>query len=216
MTPSSKEIRIMLLDDHSVVRKGIRILIENVENVKIVCEASDGLEALKMIKKYTPDILISDISVPGISGLDLAAKLRDAKIKTKVLFLTMHQEEEYVIKAFENGATGYLHKGVEEDEIIEAVIKASKGEKHFNKNISEILTKALLNKGEIKEKDIHLTERETEILKHIVDGKSNKIISKQLFISIRTVDTHRTNIMRKLNVKNIAELVKYTYENKIL
>jgi len=206
----------MLLDDHSVVRKGIRILIENVENVKIVCEASDGLEALKMIEQYAPDILISDISIPGISGLDLAAKLRDAKIKTKVLFLTMHQEEEYVIKAFENGATGYLHKGVEEDEIIEAVIKASKGEKHFNKNISEILTKALLNKGGKKEKDIHLTERETEILKHIVDGKSNKIISEQLFISIRTVDTHRTNIMRKLKVNNIAELVKYTYENKML
>ncbi|MDH5475228.1 MAG: response regulator transcription factor [Cyclobacteriaceae bacterium] len=216
MTSSSKEIRIMLLDDHSVVRKGIRILIENVENVKIVCEASDGLEALKMIEQYAPDILISDISIPGISGLDLAAKLRDAKIKTKVLFLTMHQEEEYVIKAFENGATGYLHKGVEEDEIIEAVIKASKGEKHFNKNISEILTKALLNKGGKKEKDIHLTERETEILKHIVDGKSNKIISEQLFISIRTVDTHRTNIMRKLKVNNIAELVKYTYENKML
>lgn len=216
MKNTSNEVRVMLLDDHSVVRKGIRLLIEDVENIKIIYEASDGIEAYKMVKELTPDILISDISVAGITGLDLAAKIKEDRLNTKILFLSMHQEEEYVIKAFENGASGYLHKGVEEDEIIEAIIKVSNGEKHFNKNISEILTMALLNKEEKKDKDLQLTERESEILKLLVDGKSNKTVSEQLFISIRTVDTHRTNIMRKLQVSNIAELVRYAIKNKLI
>ncbi|MDH5366265.1 MAG: response regulator transcription factor [Cyclobacteriaceae bacterium] len=212
----SNEVRVMLLDDHSVVRKGIRLLIEDVENINIICEASDGIEAFNMIKAFTPDILISDISVSGITGLDLAAKIQESKLDTKILFLSMHQEEEYVIKAFENGASGYLHKGVEEDEIIEAIIRVSNGEKHFNKNISEILTTALLNKEVKKGKNIQLTGRELEILKLLVDGKSNKTVSEQLFISIRTVDTHRTNIMRKLQVSNIAELVRYAIKNELV
>lgn len=210
-------INIIIVDDHAVVRRGIRLLLEDVNQFHIIEEASEGKDALEKCKRLNPDIVISDISMPGISGLELSEALRVECPKVKVLLLTMHQEAEYVIQAFKSGVYGYLHKGVHEDEIISAIVKISKGTKYYNSEIAEILTQGLIDSAKVSDKDIgRLTKREKEILKQLVDGFSNKQIAFKLFVSTRTIDTHRANIMSKLQVHNTAALVKYAISNKLI
>lgn len=210
---SIEEIKIIIVDDHSVVRRGIRMLLEDESGFKVIDEALNGVEALKKCKAHQPDIIISDISMPDMTGLELTQVLKKECPRVKVLLLTMHQESEYVIKAFKSGAFGYLHKGVQEDEIVTAIHQIIAGEKYYSADVSEILMQNVI--GSDKEVAT-LTKRELEILKELIDGLSNKQIASKLFISIRTVDTHRSNIMNKLEVKNTAALVKYALQNKLI
>jgi two-component system nitrate/nitrite response regulator NarL len=212
-----EKIRIIIADDHAIVRRGIRLLLEDETHLDIIDEASDGQMSLEKCQELNPNILISDVSMPEISGIELPAILREECPTVKVLLLTMHQEPEYVIKAFKNGVYGYLHKGVEEDEIVTAINEISKGDKYYNNNVAKILAENLVA-GDKKEDDEveELTKREKEILSELVNGLSNKKIAEKLFISVRTVDTHRANIMTKLNVNKTAALVKYALENKLV
>lgn len=217
-------IQIVLADDHRIVRDGIRSLLESSDSIKVVGEATNGEEAIDLVKKMNPDLLIMDISMPKINGIEAAAMLnKNTQNKTKVLILSMHDQEEYILQALDAGASGYLLKDTEKEELIQAIQKIVSGDKYYGTSISQKMMEAYVNRRSGGKAHLHtnydaieLTKREREILKNIVDGLSNKEIANKLFISPRTVDTHRANIMEKLSVKNTAELVKIALEKKIV
>ena len=210
------KIKVVLADDHSVVRKGIRLMIDNDKDLQIMGEASDGTQALSMIKMHQPHVLVADISMPGLSGIELTALINKEHPDTKVLILSTHNDEEYISRSFEAGALGYLPKDSNEPQIIAAIKSVSKGDVYYTPEVSNILTQSLIKKKRTLGENHELTEREREILKLIVEGLSNKEIGDQLFISVRTVDTHRRNIMEKLEARNTADLVRKALEEKLV
>ena len=210
------KIKVVLADDHSVVRKGIKMLISSDESIEIMGEAASGVEALEMVKSLNPDIIITDISMPGMTGIELAEKLKSEQSSTKVLVLSTHNDEEYILRSFEAGALGYLPKDTEEDEFLAAIKVVADGDVYYTNEVSNILTRSLIKQKRTFDDARDLTEREREILKLIVEGMSNKEIGDKLFISVRTVDTHRRNIMDKIEAKNTAELVRKAIEDKLI
>jgi len=211
-----EKISVILADDHPVVRSGIRSLIGADSNVDIVAEASDGNEALELVEKLRPNVLVSDISMPNMSGVELAEIISSKYPETKVIILTMHRDEEYIIKSFESGVMGYLPKDSNQAELLEAIEEVHEGRKYLNSTVTQVLARRMIKGKTFGETEEKLTAREKEILKLLVDGKRNKEIAEKLFISVRTVDTHRTNIMRKLKVNNTAELVKTALNKKLI
>ncbi|MBV6639206.1 MAG: response regulator transcription factor [Cyclobacteriaceae bacterium] len=199
-------IRLLIADDHLVAREGIVYLLSGSPGVEVVGEANNGREAISMIENLKPDILVCDISMPDFSGIELLKKLEDSGQNVKVLILSMHKDPEYIMKSFEYGALGYLPKNADEGELIKAIETIHSGDRYLTQEVSNVLAQSMLaSKSTVK---YNLTSREKEIINNLVKGLSNKQIAAELFISIRTVDTHRTNIMKKLKVKNVASLVK--------
>ncbi|MEQ8336462.1 MAG: response regulator transcription factor [Cyclobacteriaceae bacterium] len=199
-------IRLLIADDHLVAREGIVFLLSGTPGVEVVGEANNGSEAITMLEDLKPDILICDISMPDFNGIELLKKLEDTGQEVKVLILSMHKDSEYIMKSFEHGALGYLPKNADESELLKAIETIHKGERYITQEVSNVLAQSMLaSKSTVK---YNLTSREKEIINNLVKGLSNKQIAAELFISIRTVDTHRTNIMKKLKVKNVASLVK--------
>lgn len=199
-------IRLVVADDHLVAREGIVFLLSGAPGVKVVGEANNGGEAIKLVENLQPDILICDISMPDFNGIELLKKLEESGNEVKVLILSMHKDSEYIMKSFEHGALGYLPKNADEGELIKAIETIHKGDRYLTQEVSNVLAQSMLaSKSTVK---YNLTSREKEIINNLVKGLSNKQIAAELFISIRTVDTHRTNIMKKLKVKNVASLVK--------
>jgi len=199
-------IRILIADDHLVAREGIVYLLSGSPGIEIVGEANNGREAILLIEELKPDLLICDISMPDFNGIELLKKLEESGRDVKVLILSMHKDSEYIMKSFEYGALGYLPKNADEGELIKAIETIHQGERYLTQEISNVLAQSMLaSKSTVK---YNLTTREKEIINNLVKGLSNKQIAAELFISIRTVDTHRTNIMKKLKVKNVASLVK--------
>lgn len=205
---------VLIADDHGIVRKGMRALIESMEGVVLVGEAADGVEALAKVRDLQPDVLLIDISMPGHSGMEVLDKVIEEGLSTRVVILSMHNEEEYVLKAVNSGASGYLLKNADDREIIEGIRTVASGQVFYSSYVSEVMVKSLRKPKE--QADTVLTSREKEILKHIVDGLSNKEIADITFISARTVDKHRASVMKKLNARNAAELVRLTIEKKLL
>ncbi|WP_109830684.1 response regulator transcription factor [Reichenbachiella versicolor] len=210
-------IKVILADDHVIVRNGIKILLESDGEVEVIAEASNGAEALDKAKEYQPDILISDIRMPIMNGIEATAKLKNVAPNTKALILSMHDDEEYIIKSVESGASGYLLKDTTKDEFLKALRAILDGQKYFSGDISNILVNNYLNIREqpaatskIKsiENEYHITKREKQILQMVYNGHSNKSIADELGKSIRTIETHRFNIMKKLEVSNITELLR--------
>lgn len=210
------KVTVILADDHPVVRSGIKSLIKDNERVEIVYEASNGQEALDGVASLRPDILITDISMPILSGIEVASAISEKYPETKVLILSMHMEPEYILKGFEAGVMGYLLKDSDQAELYEAIETISEGRKYLTKNVSKVLAQSMVRGKKSGEPDKSLTSRELDILKRLVDGMRNKEIATTLSISVRTVDTHRTNIMRKLKVNNTAELVKKALGEKLV
>ena len=210
-----EKISVILADDHPVVRTGIRSLIGMSDHIEVIAEASDGKEALELVAKLKPNVLVTDISMPHMTGLELAENITAKYQETKVIILTMHRDEEYIVKCFDAGVMSYLPKDSDQTELIEAIEEVHDGRRYLNSMVSQVLAQQMI-KGKSSQNQQKLTERETEILKLLVDGKRNKEIAEQLFISVRTVDTHRTNIMRKLEVNNTAELVKTAIDKKLI
>jgi two-component system nitrate/nitrite response regulator NarL len=208
----SNTIRVVLADDHVFVRDGIKSLLENEANIQVVGEATDGLEALKIVEIEQPDLLILDIRMPNLTGIEVVEKLRSQNNFVKIVMLSMHESEEYVLKSIKAGADGYLLKGSSKEEFLKAVHTVANGGKYFSGDISSILIGQLSNpvaameSKQSLEEDMMITKREKEILKLLLSGKGNKEIAEALDISKRTAEVHRFNLMKKLKVKNLMEL----------
>lgn len=211
-------IKILMVDDHEVLRKGLRLLLNSQEDFLIVADVSSAEEAIKYVSEHPIDLLMTDITMPGVNGIELARIFSEQFPKIHVLILSMHMEEDYIVSAIDASVKGYLVKDSKEDVIFEAVRKVAKGEMYLTPNVSEVLTKSLLQskKEQVQKEEYNLTQREKEILQCIVDGLSNKMIGPELNISERTVNAHRYNIMRKLDANNTADVVRITLNNNLL
>ena len=214
-----KEAKIILVDDHQLVRDGIKSLISTAKNIEICGEASSATELFTLLEDLKPNLVILDISLPDMSGIEITKKINKDYPNVNVLILSMHVNEEFVFNAIKAGAKGYLPKNTTRKEILEAIYTIVKNEEYFSEQISDLILKSYIKKakqgnkpGEQKET---LSGRETEILKLVAEGASNKEISEKLFISIRTVESHKNHIMQKLELKSVVDLVKYAIRNNI-
>ena len=218
----SNTIRVVLADDHVFVRDGIKSLLENEVNIEVVGEAIDGLEALKIVETSNPDLLILDIRMPNMTGIEVVEKLRSQNNTVKIVMLSMHESEEYVLKSIRAGADGYLLKGSSKEEFLKALHTIANGGKYFSGDISSILIGQLNNpygvmeKKQVLDEELMITKREKEILKLLLSGKGNKEIAEALDISKRTAEVHRFNLMKKLKVKNLMELSNKATEYSLL
>jgi len=215
------KVRILLVDDHQIIRDGIRLMLQDSNSVEIKYEASSVAEALDILgAQHDIDIVISDISLPHQDGLYLLKKVKKEYPDIRFLFLSMFIEENYALQAVEHGADGYLPKDVSVNKLVSAIEKVYNGDIYYDLKISTLIIKALLNKNVksygLGESSRALTKREKEILSLVINGVSNSVIAEQLEISVRTVENHRANILRKVGVKNTAELVRYTLQNDVL
>lgn len=212
------KIRIVLADDHVLVRDGIKALLEDENDIEVIDEASDGLEALDVVKRSLPDVLVVDIRMPGLTGIEVVRKIREENLNLKTLILSMHDSEEYVLQSVQVGADGYLLKGASKDEFLKALHKVADGGKYFSGDISSILVNNFARSGmdqkptEAVEDPFNLTKREIQILTLVMEGKSSKEIGEELKISKRTAEVHRFNLMKKLDVKNLIELTNKARE----
>jgi len=214
------KIRLLIVDDHQVVRKGVSTLLEAEEDIEIVGEASDGFEAIEMIKLLNPSIVLLDISMPKMSGIETAELIQKHHKSVKCLIFSMHNNEDYIIKSVESGAFGYILKDTSKAEMLSALRSVASGHKYFNPQISSVLTDALLNKPkklntQIKE-EYKISKKEKVVLKHLVNGLNSREIAEKLALSVRTVDNHRAHIMRKTGVKNAIELVKLALKERLV
>ena len=216
------KITIVLADDHVLVRKGIRAMLESDTDIQVIGEASNGLEALETAKKLNPDILVLDIRMPEMNGLEAAAKLGGYSPSTKAVILSMHDSEEYVLQALDAGAYGYLLKDTDKTEFVKALKQVHTGIKYFSGAVSNVLANRLLgarpftSKSSVEEDEYHLTKREKEILRMVIDGKHNKEIADASAKSVRTIETHRFNIMKKLGVNNAIDMVNKAVKENLV
>ena len=217
-------IRVVLADDHVFVRDGIKSLLENENNIIVVGEATDGQEALTIVASEKPDLLIVDIRMPHFTGIEVVEKIRQENTPLKIVVLSMHESEEYVLKSIKAGADGYLLKGSSKEEFLKALHTVANGGKYFSGDISSILINQLTNGNEPVntekkrqlDEELVITKREKEILQLLLSGKGNKEIAEALEISKRTAEVHRFNLMKKLKVKNLIELANKAKEYSLL
>lgn len=210
-------IRVLLADDHRLVRAGIRSLLEEIPNVEVVAEAGDGRETLDLVRQHNPNIAMIDVAMKGLNGLEVARHMSRDFPHVKVLILSMHTNEEYVIKALKGGAAGYLIKDAATEELSLALKAVSKGETYLSPIISKGVIDNLiaLSEGRSETGDI-LTPRQREILQLIAEGKSTKEIAAILGVSVKTVETHRTQLMNRLDIHDIAGLVRYAVRTGLI
>ncbi|MBI5408046.1 MAG: response regulator transcription factor [Nitrospirae bacterium] len=205
-------IRVVIADDHIIFRQGLLKLLQSAEDITVVGESGDGREVLDQILKEEPELAILDIAMPGLSGLEIVEEIQKRGLKTKAIFLTMHNDPLTAKKAV-SIASGYIPKDNAFEDLLYAVRSVASG----GKFISPLISDKLLNLYAVKKNDSSiLTDRECEILRLIASGLTNKQIADKLFISVKTVETHRTNIMQKLNVHTTADLVRYAIKTGIL
>ncbi|AOZ98113.1 MULTISPECIES: response regulator transcription factor [Flavobacterium] len=219
----NQTIRVVLADDHFFVRDGIKSLLESEKNIVVVGEATDGLEALEVVTTTNPDLLIVDIRMPHHTGIEVVEKLRNQNNPVKIIVLSMHESEEYVLKSIKAGADGYLLKGSSKEEFLKALHSVANGGKYFTGDISSILinqltsnTTTTLEPKPALTEDLTITKREKEILTLLLSGKGNKEIAEALEISKRTAEVHRFNLMKKLKVKNLMELSNKATEYSLI
>jgi two-component system, NarL family, nitrate/nitrite response regulator NarL len=215
------KVQVVLADDHVFVRDGVKSLLETEQNIIVVGEAANGKETIELVEEKKPDLLIVDIRMPEFTGIEVVEKLRNNNNDVKIIVLSMHDSEEYVLKSINAGADGYLLKGSSKEEFLKALYTVINGGKYFTGDISSILISQLKNNHvtETKTKldqDITITKREKEILKLLLSGKGNKEIADALEISKRTAEVHRFNLMKKLKVKNLMELSNKATEYSLI
>ena len=212
-------IKILVVDDHSLVREGIVAMLSGVESFSIIGDAASGEEAISKVESLNPDVVLLDINMPGLNGIDTSKQLLANHEGLKIIILSMDVTQEFISEAIKAGVSGYLAKDTKKDILIEAIKKVVTGEQFFGDKVSEVIFKGFYkqSKGEkIAKQNKDLSKREVEVLKLIASGMSNRDIADKLFISIRTVDAHRNHIMQKLSLKSTAELVKYAIKEQII
>lgn len=209
-----KKIKIVIADDHQMLIDGIKSLLKEVDNIEISGSANNGNDALQLVEKCNPDILLSDINMPGMSGLELALKLKQNHSTVKIISLSMYADASMVSDMLQAGICGYVLKNTGKEELVAAINKVFGGGVYYTAEISEMMMRNISRKKE--EKANALTAREIEIVKLIGIEMTNAQIGEKLFISERTVETHRKNIFRKTNTKTVIGLLKYAYEHKLI
>ncbi|MFN2515257.1 MAG: response regulator [Pyrinomonadaceae bacterium] len=205
-----KRIRVIVADDHTLVRAGIRALLEKADEIEVAGEAGDGYEALALIRQQTPDLVLLDMVMPGVGGLEVLERIKQDFPLIRVIILGVHETQEYAIRAFQRGAAGYIPKKAASGELVEAIKKVMRGEEYVS---TEISGKTGLNYGSGAAQDVNsskeLTPRQRDVLKMIADGLSTKQIAKVMNISAKTVETHRALLMDRLDIHDVAGLVRY-------
>ena len=212
-------IRILLADDHTVVRKGLKLLLESHPGFKVVAEASDGREAVAMAAAHKPDVVVLDVAMPLLNGIEAARRICENLPQTAVVFLSMHSDEGYVLKALKSGAKAYLLKDSAEYDLINAIKAVSEGKAFFSPAISRMLVEDYMR--QMREREVEdsyelLTSREREVLQLFAEGKTAKEVASSLDLSLYTVETHRSNIFQKLNLHSGAELILYAVRKGVI
>lgn len=209
-------IKVFLADDHSIVRAGLRRLIEESGDMEVVAEADDGRSALREIEKTPPDVAVIDISMPGLDGLEVISRLRDRFPQLPVLVLTMHEEGQYVVRAFEAGARGYITKQSAPEQLVNAIRKVIGGSRYLTDEAAEALA-IRVARGKREQSPLDsLSMRELQVLRRLAMGSTNREIARMYGISIKTVDTYRLRILKKLNLRNNAELSRFAIQNRLV
>lgn len=211
--------RVVLADDHSVVRQGLRAWLERSGWVQVVGEAADGREAVALVEQLNPDVVVMDIAMPLLNGIDATAQIMRRSPDTKVIILSMHADESYILRALGAGAKGYLLKESTEDDVLPAVRSVTEGKPYFTPAIARVLLEdymRMMKQNDLQDSYELLTEREREVLQLLAQGKSNKEAAQVLDLSPHTIDSHRTNMMQKLNLHNTAEIVLYAVRKGII
>ena len=214
-----KEIQILLADDHTVVRKGLRLLLESHPGFRVIADAADGREAVALAERHHPDVAVLDIAMPVLNGIEAARQLTAKMPRTAIVILSMHSDEGYILRALKAGARAYLLKDSAEYDLINAVRAVSEGKAFFSPAISKMLVEDYMR--QMKERQVDdsyelLTTREREILQLLAEGKNNKDVANLLNLSLYTVETHRANILQKLNLHSGAELILYAVRKGVI
>lgn len=211
-----KRIRILLADDHPVVRRGIASCLSRQPHLEILGEAADGQEALRKARELAPDIVLMDIDMPQLNGLAVTEALRKELPNIKVLILSMHSNTEYVLRIIQSGARGYVLKEASPEELIKAIETVNTGEAFFSSDVARVALNQFVRGKDDGSQTSQLTNREREVLVQIAEGLSNKEIANHLGVGVRTVETHRERIMRKLNIHSVAGLTKFAITNGLI
>ena len=211
-------IRLLLVDDHAVVRSGLKMLLENERDVEIIGEASSASEAIEATLRLRPTLILMDIGLPDLSGIDATRELKKRVPEVAIVALTIHEDEEYFFKMLEAGASGYVPKRAAPEELITAIRAAATGQVYLYPSLAKLLVRDFLDGGRAsgEQTSSELTDREQEVLTYLAEGASNEEIASSLVISPKTVARHRENIMRKLNLHSRAELVRYAIRKGII
>jgi len=216
-----EKIKLILVDDHQLVRTGIANLLAGETGFEIIGEAADAKDLFELLKKSHPDITVLDIALPGMSGIEITKKLHNDYPGIRILILSMHTSEEFIFNAINSGARGYLPKNTSRKELIEAIYAIHRGEEFFAESISNVILKSYIKKAksdspEDENNESLLSKREIEVLKLFAEGMTNQEIADKLFISIRTVESHKNHIMARLELKTTVDLVKFAIRNNIV
>ena len=212
-------IRILLADDHTVMRRGLRALLERQSGFAVVAEAADGREAVDSAAAVSPDVAVIDIGMPNLNGIEAARRITEKRPETAVVILSMHADESYVLRALNSGARGYLLKDSPEDDLINAIRAVHKGKAFFSPEISRMLAEDYMR--QMRQRGVEdsyelLTPREREVLQMLGEGNSNKEVATKLNLSLHTVETHRGNVLEKLNLHSTAEMILYAVRKGIV
>lgn len=214
-----QSIRVLIADDHAILRYGLRMLLEGKSSCEVVAETGDGLEAIRLAVRYEPDLVILDISMPGMRGIEVCREIRSIQPRTRILFLTQHSGEEYIFEAFANGAQGYVVKDGGQSEVVAAVGAVSRGERFLSRSLRDAISQGYLRRACISGEEFStevLTPRQREVLILLSQGKTSREIAGQLYISKRTVDHHRQNLMQRLGVRNTAQALRYAFQHALI
>lgn len=209
-------IKILLADDHSIVRAGLRRIVEESGDMEVIAEAADGREAIQQVHKKVPDVAVVDISMPGLDGLEVVSQLRTYHPKLPILILTMHEEGQYVVRAIEAGAMGYITKQSAPEQLVKAIRKVHAGGRYLTDDAAEALALSVARGVHGRSPLDSLSMRELQVLRRLALGHTNREIAQAYSISIKTVDTYRSRLLKKLNLRNNAELSRFAIQNRLV
>jgi two-component system, NarL family, response regulator NreC len=211
------KIRVVLADDHAILRAGLQSLLNTQPDIEVVGEASDGAATIQVVQDVAPDVVLLDITMPGMNGLDATREVKRLRPETQVLILTMHDDDAYLRQALRSGASGFVLKRAEDRDLLAAIRAVSNGDIYVHPAMSKALVSALMPAPAAPERQPHqLTTRELEVLQLLAQGYTNQEIAQRLVLSVKTVETHRSHVMEKLGLKTRAELVRFALQENLL